>query len=286
MKYRDNKVATICDHYHLDLDAEYGRAEVEAFLAVLFRHYLGWNRATLHARRDSLLSESELLHLHFALKALRQHKPLQYILGETEFYGLTFKVNENVLIPRPETEELVELVLKEMEDRASVLDIGTGSGCIAVALKKNRPDAEVTAIDVSAAALEIARENATLHETEIEFIEADITQSLRDSRFDKRFTHIVSNPPYILRSEATTLQANVRNHEPHLALFVEEDPLYFYRFIAEFAAQKLVPGGKLYFETHTAYAQEVADLLNAEGFTQVRVYKDLQDRPRMVKAVK
>jgi release factor glutamine methyltransferase len=211
--------------------------------------------------------------------------PIQYILGETEFYGLPFYVNESVLIPRPETEELVDWIQKENYKSAelNILDIGTGSGCIAIALRHEFPSSTVDAFDVSEKALETAKQNATHNKLEVNFKAVDI---LNAPAFNKKWDIIVSNPPYITENEKDTILSNVLDHEPHLALFVpDNDPLLFYREIAFFAQQYLTPAGKLYFEINRNAGNHTLELLTGMGYRDVELRKDISGNDRMVRAI-
>src|SRR5688572_8583660 len=230
------------------------------------------------------MSESELLKFNFCVKDLKAHKPIQYILGSTEFYGCRIKVNESVLIPRPETEELVDWIKTGLKGREpkTILDIGTGSGCIAIALKKIFPQSRVTAMDISEKALEVAAENAQRNNARIDFVLRDILSSPSSA---PPFDLIVSNPPYITLSEKAAMNKNVVEYEPHLALFVsEEDALVFYRAIADLARSILVTGGKLYFEINERMGPAVKKLLGEMDFLNVEVKKDLSGKDRMVRA--
>jgi release factor glutamine methyltransferase len=215
---------------------------------------------------------------------LLQHKPIQYVLGETWFYNMKLKINEHVLIPRPETEELVQLLLNESSyGTVKVLDIGTGSGCIAVAVKKNMPDAIVTAIDVSDDALLVAKENAANQNTEIQFLQVDFLDEKQWTTLPK-FDIIISNPPYIPVNEKEQLDINVTAFEPHQALFVPDNsPLLFYKKIAEFASTHLNPSGKIFMETHEDFASQTASLF-LQDYKQVTVKKDIFGKERMVVA--
>ena len=230
--------------------------------------------------------QEQLLNIYAA--ELLQHKPVQYVLHEAWFAGIPFYVDENVLIPRAETEELVEWILKEVSGFqfpvSSLLDIGTGSGCIPVALKKKLSSIEIHALDVSAAALEVAKKNAALQQTEITFHQLDILNKEDWSRLPK-FDIIVSNPPYIKQSESEEMHGNVVQHEPHLALFVaDEDALLFYKTIAAFAQQHLNSKGKLFFEINEVLSNEVCALLEQYRFKNIELRKDMQRKDRMVKA--
>ncbi len=232
---------------------------------------------------DKRLNESELLAFRQIVKRLQAHEPVQYILGKTEFYSCPILVNKHTLIPRPETEELVELVLKNTSGQDRVLDIGTGSGCIPIALKKQQPDLTVVALDVSAAALQLARQSAELNGVTIQFIEHNIlTHDLTDL---PKFQHIISNPPYVLNADKAEMSNNVLDYEPHLALFVaDDDPLLFYKRIATLAQQSLVNNGKLYFEIHEKYATELKNTLAHLNFSDIEILNDLQGKSRMAMA--
>jgi release factor glutamine methyltransferase len=218
------------------------------------------------------------------INQLKKGIPIQYVLGEADFYQLKFKVNEHVLIPRPETEELVYLILQDakINQPKSIIDIGTGSGCIPIALKKHLPNTAISAIDISENAIAVAKENALKNKVEIDFTIADALH-LEPKNFQK-FDVIVSNPPYIALSEMEDMEANVTKHEPHLALFVEdENPLIFYQKIADFALTNLQQNGVLYFEINQALAQETQELLEQKGFI-TEIIKDINQNDRMIKA--
>lgn len=225
--------------------------------------------------------------LHIALTDLLKHKPVQYVLGEAWFYNMKLKVNEHVLIPRPETEELVELVLTHVTTNQiaepTILDIGTGSGCIAIALKKNIPIAIVTAIDISGEALLMAKENAINQGTTIQFFQTDFLSEVQWTGLSK-YDIIISNPPYIPISEKVKLDINVTAFEPHQALFVpDKSPLLFYEKIVEFGKTHLKPAGKIFMETHEDYAQKTADLFSS-FYNEVTIKKDIFGKERMVVA--
>lgn len=216
---------------------------------------------------------------------LKQFEPVQYILEEAHFYGYDFFVNKDVLIPRPETEGLVHWVLSDHKGQeVSVLDIGTGSGCIPITIKKEAPQMKVSAYDVSVPALNVAMQNAKDLDAAVSFSKVDILSIDRDLK--ERWGVVVSNPPYILEKEMKEMRENVIDFEPHLALFVEnDDPLIFYRHIARFSKVHLNDGGALYFECNTYNATEVAQMLDKEGFRSVEMRKDMQGKDRMVKAI-
>lgn len=277
--------------FHKELDTIYGKDEVRSFFYMCLEHYLDVPRIQLSLEPEFTLSKSETDTFFKILKDLKQQKPIQYILGETEFYGLPFKVNENVLIPRPETEELVDLIIRSVtssvvEKPLKILDIGTGSGCIAISLAKNLPNAQVYALDVSQEALSIAKQNAKLNNTKVTFIEADI---LNESTWNLIFEHlefdtIVSNPPYVRNLEKDEIKPNVLDNEPHLALFVDNDnPLQFYKAITNFAINNLKPKGQLYFEINQYLGEETKQLLIDTNFETIELLKDLSGNDRMLK---
>ena len=279
------KLKDIQNSFHVTLDSIYGNEEVDSFFFMLIESYFNVSRIQLAMDSDYAIDES--IAILNALDLLKQQKPIQYIIGETEFYGLPFKVNESVLIPRPETEELVEHVLKQVDQvkQIKILDIGTGSGCIAISLAKNLPKAIVYALDVSKKALEVAKHNAELNSVDIEFIEADIlnTEIIQDLKFDI----IVSNPPYVREQEKIKMKANVLENEPHLALFVkDENPLVFYEAITRFAVSNLAEKGALYFEINEYLGNDMIDLLNDNNFKDIELKQDIFKKDRMIKGVK
>jgi release factor glutamine methyltransferase len=226
-----------------------------------------------------------MLTFHFAIKDLLKNKPLQYIIGETEFCDLKFKVNENVLIPRPETSELVHLITNRQQttdnSQLTILDIGTGSGCIAISLAKQLPQSQVYALDISEKALCVAKDNAYINNVDITFIHDDIL-SLRN-KIETKFDIIVSNPPYVRDLEKAEMRDNVLNCEPHNALFVSDnDPLIFYRNILEFAKTHLKENGEVWFEINEYLGKEMTDLCLEMGFSNVNIYKDFREKERFL----
>ncbi len=267
------------------LEKVYGTREAQSLSFLLLENLYGLTRAELLAGKTIAAEEKTHL-LESYIERLNRSEPIQYILGETEFYGYRFMVTPSVLIPRPETEELVHLILSENKHLRplSILDIGTGSGCIAITLKKSLPGATVYALDVSKAALDTAEKNATMNEAKVEFIESDI---LSPEQEIPQTTIIVSNPPYVTQAEKPLMHENVLAHEPSLALFVEDhDPLLFYRTITDIAKKYLLPKGKLYFEINEQFGKETAALLTNAGFDKVAVLKDLRGKDRMVRGEK
>lgn len=276
-------------HFVGALSKDYGREEAYTIFLMAIEQVLGYQRTAYIGKKAAVLGDEQLFTLNGILNELRLGVPIQYVLGETVFYGLPFKVNPSVLIPRPETEELVEWVLESTAleaaagSRLRLIDIGTGSGCMAVSLKKNLPAAEVFALDVSEAALDTARANALLNQVDIEFIQADIRQFGTGQKFDL----VLSNPPYVRVMEKAQMQDHVLEHEPHLALFVSnEDPLVFYEAIAGFAWNTLRDMGLLFFEINEHLYEETVELLKAKSFTNIELKKDMQGKNRMVKCRK
>lgn len=264
----------------------YDVLEAERFFYMLLEEYRSMRRIDLSLYPDRFFSDAELAVFESAFEKLKAQIPIQYIIGKAHFYGLEFEVNPNVLIPRPETEELVDWIVKDHEfhPHPKIIDIGTGSGCIAISLAANLKSADVSAIDVSEAALSTASKNAGHNQVNVRFIEADV---LSLSELPANFDIIVSNPPYVRHLEKQEMQANVLDHEPHLALFVEDhDALLFYRKIAELATVALTSGGKLYFEINQYLGDQMMDLLKSRGFSEIELRKDIFGNDRMVKAVK
>lgn len=280
MKLRDIK-----DIFRKELQPCYPPDEVNSFFYQLVEHYLGVNRFILVLDPAYRVSKQEEQPLFEALAQLKREYPIQYILGEAPFMGLVFRVNEQVLIPRPETEELVRWILDDlpsMADSPAILDIGTGSGCIAISLAKYWPAAKVTALDVSIAALETAKENARLNSVGISCIHADI---LADFDPGSRWDIIVSNPPYVRESEKASMRNNVKKYEPSSALFVpDESPLVFYEHIARLASANLKAGGALYLEINQYLATETVNLLQSHNFFEIELRKDMFGNDRMLKA--
>lgn len=249
-------------------------AEAEWLVALAINE----NRTASHSARE--LSSEEASRILEFLKQRKTHKPLAYIVGNAEFYGYLFKVNENVLVPRPETEELVSLVLKNIKAGEKVLDIGTGSGAIAIVLKKES-NAEITAVDVSKKALEVAKENAKNLEANVEFVLSDLFENLNGKVFDK----IVSNPPYISETEFQTLDSDVKDFEPKLALVANDNGLEIYEKIIKKAPEHLTKNGEIYFEIGHLQGKQVKKLLEKD-FENIKIYKDLEGKDRMVSATR
>lgn len=285
MRLPDNSVQAVLDRYVEDLSPAHPREEVAAMAAAVFAQRLGWDRTELLVRRHDRLSESELLLVYKPLKRLRAGEPLQYILGQVRFLGLEIGVGPGVLIPRPETEELVDLAMAGLSGPPQrVLDVGTGSGAIALALKHRFPGAWVMGLDVSEAALERARANAARTGLEVEWILCDV---LDPAAMLPPADLLISNPPYVLRTEAEGLASHVKDHEPALALFVDDaDPGLFHRTIARKALTSLPPGGQLWMEGHRDHIAAMVPELQTMGYASVRVVKDLSGADRSIHAVR
>ena len=271
------------------LTSMYGEGEAESFFYLILEEKQQLKRIDLALHPDLVFSEEEIVVWNSILEQLKLEIPIQYLLGKTSFYGLDFEVNSTVLIPRPETEELVDWivsnVLKNGRSKSiKILDIGTGSGCIAVSLAKNLTNAQVFAIDVSEKALATAKKNATLNEVNVTFIQQNILETLD---LGQEFDIIVSNPPYVRNLEKEEIKKNVLDNEPHLALFVEDnDALIFYRKIAELAQKNLSNSGQLYFEINQYLGQEMISLLEGMGFKNIELRKDIYENDRMMLGIR
>ena len=286
LRFRSNRVADIKALFHSELDHTYGHAEVEAFLLMLAGEYLGWDRVQWLLGQDNGIDQSDLLRFHWALEDLHRHRPIQHIIGHTDFCGCRIKVNTNVLIPRPETEEMTSLLIARFATHGSflrILDLCTGSGCIAIALAKAFPQAVVTAVDISAEALTVARRNAAANNVDIIFEQADLLHK-HHGISDGAYDIIVSNPPYVRQSERAAMQPNVLDYDPHIALFVpDSDPLLFYRAIASTAQSTLADDGLLAVEINEALATETAALLCEHGLHPT-LHTDFRGRNRWLSA--
>ncbi|MCX6305578.1 MAG: peptide chain release factor N(5)-glutamine methyltransferase [Bacteroidetes bacterium] len=289
MEQAGNLVKNLIKEFHQRLARIYPEQEIRQFIYILFEAYLGWPKTRVHVSLDARVPELAMNAFVKALEELADGKPVQYILGQAWFNGTMLKVDRNVLVPRPETEELCAMIRMGYPGRhnhpASILDIGTGSGCIAIDLKKYFQHSEVTAVDISTGALEIAKGNASSCHCDISFVHADILDEA-DRATLGRFDLIVSNPPYVTEREKTKMHRNVTEFEPAQALFVADgDPLVFYRAIAGFAASHLVPPGYLYFEINEKFGKEVAGLVSSFGFEEVCISLDFHGKERFVSAV-
>ena len=286
-------------HFNESLKHLYPTSEIDSFFFLILEEYMGFKRIDIVLKSDFLIDKNSLNLMLIATKQLEQEIPIQYIIEKTEFFGLPFNINKEVLIPRPETEELVERVIKEVsliktyktdsnetknEKQLKILDIGTGSGCIAISLKKELPSSKISAIDVSNEALRIAKKNALLNKVDINFIHLDI---LKTNNLDKLYDVIVSNPPYVRELEKKEMKNNVLNNEPHLALFVDnKNPLLFYNKIAELAKNFLTKNGQLHFEINQYLGKETIKLLAEKGFKNIQLKKDIFGNDRIISAFK
>jgi len=323
--FANMKVSEIINQFRLTLRDLYSQGELEQVIFLCFEDVMHFNKIDLTLKGEDTISIPEEKRFLDILEELKTGKPVQYVLGYAWFSGMKFFVNENVLIPRQETEELVDWVIKDegmgrqveignsdddtmrrldhnatsgqLKVTKNILDVCTGSGCIAIALKKNLVEYGVTAVDISESALAIAKKNAEFNHTIINFIQADILQTSNfkfqtitltpNPRLPTSLDVIVSNPPYILESEKKLMTDRVLNYEPHLALFVpNDDPLLFYKRIADFALTNLKPGGRLYFEINEAKGREVSALLEEKGFSDIELKEDLNGKDRMVRGEK
>ena len=262
----------------------YPPTEVESITRLILEHVTGFNRLQMHLNQAEPLPEPKIMQITEILNRLQTNEPIQYILGETEFYGLKFTVTPDVLIPRSETEELVNWIISEEKTHCkSLLDIGTGSGCIPIAIDKNADIDRVEGWDISEQALKIARSNAKRNHSKVAFSRQDIFAPTGITELSK-WDVIVSNPPYVLREESDMMERNVVDFEPHVALFVpDHDPLIFYRAIARFTAVDLQLHGSLYFEINEAMGEQTTRLLKEYGFQDIQIRKDLQGKVRMVR---
>lgn len=287
------KLKALSNQFHQQLDIIYGKDEVNSFLGLLNEHYLKLQRIDIILNPEIELSSEQVQLFLDALDALTAQKPIQYIIGKTEFYGLTFAVNEHTLIPRPETEELVDFVLEDLASSNNkpmkILDIGTGTGCIPISLAKNYSNSQIFAIDISEGALKVAQHNADLNDVKVEFFQDDIMNIRHNEAIvpSQSFDVIVSNPPYVRQLEKAKMKPNVLDYEPHLALFVEDDnALQFYKAICEYAKDRLVVGGALFFEINEYLGQDMIALLKDFGFNNIELRQDVFGKDRMIKGVK
>jgi len=289
MRISDNTLFAMKSFYEKELVSIYGEGETQALFELVVEHFLGFSKSEVKQRYSTRLQQSEILDIYDCAKNLKKNIPIQHLLGETWFMNLNFKVNSNVLIPRPETEELCDLILRENKSAKSILDIGTGSGCIAISLKKNLESAMVQACDVSEDALDMATKNAQLNSCDVKFSQGDVLLTNSFSlKFKTTFDIIVSNPPYILESEAQHMDQHVLRHEPHLALFVNGmDGILFYRKIIEASEKLLNENGKLYFELNPLTAYEVEALAKSKGFfKEISLHKDMSGKLRFFRGIK
>ncbi|MBN2348512.1 MAG: peptide chain release factor N(5)-glutamine methyltransferase [Bacteroidales bacterium] len=286
MNVKNPTVRDAVKSIHNSLDLLYPKSEIQSFMHLIFEHLLGFSKIDLHIHNDKNITIRQFEQINICTKQLEKFVPIQYILGVTDFYGLKMKLNQHVLIPRPETEELVDLIIRENEFQSvNILDIGTGSGCIAIALAKFIHQSKVDALDISENALDLASKNALIHEVDVRFFLADI---LQNNNFEllKNYHIIVSNPPYVTEKEKQFMEANVLLYEPHQALFVSDSsPLLFYEKIAAFGKKNLYPEGKIYAEINEAYGTEVKNLFLNFEYSDVGIIKDIHSKNRIVKAI-
>lgn len=287
------KLKAVLENFHSALDEFYGKDEVNSFFDLLMEHYLGIKRIDLVLDPDYDINNEENKKFLNALLELKLHKPIQYIIGETEFYGFLFKVSEHTLIPRPETEELVDWIINSHQnpsyENLKILDVGTGTGCIPISLAKYFGTANVFALDISKEALELAQQNTELNEVDVKFIQDDILNPCHVELVSvpQNYDIIVSNPPYVRDLEKAEIKPNVLEHEPHLALFVDnENPLLFYKAICEFAQKNLRNGGVLYFEINEYLGEEMMQLLIDFGLKNVELKQDVFGKDRMIRGFK
>lgn len=278
-----NTIRQLSQYALQELKDSYSGYEIKSLCRIVYMDVFHFTNIDIHLRKNEILDESFINKFYRIIQLLKSGEPLQYILGETEFLGLRFQLTPSVLIPRPETEELVLWVKSSLAPGKKLLDIGTGSGCIAVSLSHFCPQAQVAALDLSAEALEIASRNARQHQAEVEFLQGDILC------FEKHewgnYDILVSNPPYIRESEKQEMDDRVLNYEPHLALFVPDaSPLLFYQKIAAFGQKYLTPGGELFLEINEAFGKETVSLLEKEGYKEIELRKDTFGKDRMIRA--
>ncbi len=282
------KLKRIQQLFQEELGAIYEKNEIDSFFFMLSEHFYAVSRIKLAVEPNYVIENQDLILK--ALFELKQERPVQYIIRKTEFYGLPFYVDDNVLIPRPETEELVAWIISEFKIQNSefrILDIGTGSGCIAISLAKHLQNAKVYALDVSKDALQVARQNAAMNNVHIEFLNHDILNLDPLVFGGHKFDIIVSNPPYVREQEKVLMKANVLNNEPHLALFVKnENPLQFYEAIMSFSEKHLEKTGAIFFEINEYLGNDMIRLMHRHGVSEIKLKQDIQKKDRMLKGIK
>lgn len=283
IRFASNRTGDVERLFHEELDCIYGVGEVRMFVRMLFEAWMGWSHAELLVRRNETINQSDLLRFHWALEDLKRQRPIQHIIGWVDFGGCRIRVDETTLIPRPETEEIVERVVTTAGKRVPrhVLDLCTGSGCIAIALAKRWPEADVVAVDISAKALDKARENAEINGVKVTFVQCDILKEELD--LPHPFDLIISNPPYVGDSERRDMGRNVLDYEPETALFVpDEEPLLFYKRIAQIGKKLLSDNGEIVLEINERYGKETLECFALEGFVG-KVERDFRGKERMIK---
>ncbi|RLD64285.1 MAG: peptide chain release factor N(5)-glutamine methyltransferase [Bacteroidetes bacterium] len=269
-----------------ELKKLYDNPEIQSFTNIIFQHLLHFSKIDILIKTDTELTNHTKIQIIKIVEQLKKHKPIQYIIGETEFYDLKFTVSPQVLIPRPETEELVKWIIDDSsaKQNTEILDIGTGSGCIAIALAKNILSSQIYAVEKHEGALAIAKQNAKFNNAKINFINDDIL-NYDKTKYSNKFDVIVSNPPYVRELEKKLMNKNVLDYEPHSALFVSDsNALIFYDAIANFAVKHMKKTGKLYFEINEYLDKQLKDLLLKKGYKNIIVRKDINDRKRMLRA--
>ncbi len=273
-------ISNIINYFNRELDGYATKNEINSWAYIVIEHLFGYSKADYICNYNQKISKSNFHKIFDIVKELKTYKPIQYIIGETEFFQLKFKLNNSTLIPRPETEELVSWILKH--NFSSVLDIGTGSGCIAITIAK-LTNSNVDAMDICDKALKIAELNAKINSVNVNFILNDILNTEKMPNYDV----IVSNPPYVQKSDILKMNKNVTEFEPHRAIFVDDNnPIVFYRKIASLAIKSLNDGGYIFFEINELFHKEILDLLNKIGFVDITLKNDINDKPRMIKACK
>ncbi len=283
---RNLSIAEVRNHIKTSLEGLYDENEIRNFTDLIFHHLLNYSKIELRLKGNEVISPHFFGLVEEIINRLRACEPIQYILGETVFYELCLAVGPGVLIPRPETEELVDWIIRENTgQKLRILDLGTGSGCIALALSKHLLLAEVSGADISEEALETARKNALQHHAAARFFRYDMLKPFPEPA--ERYEILVSNPPYVRESEKRTMLPNVLDYEPYLALFVpDEDPLLFYRAIADLGRRILTDNGRIYCEINEFLPEETAGIFQSRGYQSVEVRKDINGRPRMIKAIR
>jgi release factor glutamine methyltransferase len=286
MRFKDNKLQTIIKYYQTKLCDKFNHHELNSIIYWILEDILGLKKIDILMNPDIRINESEILKINNKFKKIANQEPVQYVIGKTYFYNLILKVNKDVLIPRPETEELVNIIVQtyinKHDSKINILDIGTGSGCIAIALNKSLKNSDVTAIDISDKALNIAKFNNNSNNTNVHFKLINILdkQALTKLGF---FDIIVSNPPYVLEKEKSLMEKKVLDFEPPLALFVSnEDPLIYYKAIINFALEHLNPNGKLFFEINENYGEELKTLLTLHQYKNISLLKDINNKNRFI----
>ncbi len=288
MHMPSNRVRDIERYFLTELHGLYPDEELRMFVYLLFDAFLGWDKTHFLLHRDDTINQSDLLRFHWAAEDLKHFRPIQHIIGHTDFCGLTIHVSPDVLIPRPETEEIVKQTINRLNQQNTsphlMLDLCTGSGCIAIALKHAFPHAKVTAVDLSPQALALARDNAAANHTDISFVEMDILDQRRILSLSSSFDLIISNPPYVLESERTTMHRNVLDYDPAQALFVpDDDPLLFYSAICQFAASHLSPSGTLVLEINESFGAPILEMCRSLGLSP-HLQIDFRNKPRCITA--